>query len=42
MWGPLPAKAFFVRHARNITFRNVSVTTTLPDARPEFVKDDVD
>ena len=42
MWGPLPAKAFFVRHARNITFRNVSVTTTLPDARPEYVKDDVD
>ena len=42
MWGMLPAKGFFVRHAHNITFRNVSITTTLPDERPEFVKEDVE
>lgn len=42
MWGLLPAKGFFVRHARNVNFRNIMVTTTLPDERPEFIKDDVE
>ena len=42
MWGPLPAKGFFVRHARHVTFRNIEITTTLPDGRPEFVKVDTE
>ena len=42
MWGPLPAKGFFVRHARHVTFQNVEIATTLPDDRPEYVKEDVE
>ena len=42
MWGVLPAKGFFVRHARNVTFRNINITTTLPDARPDFVQVDAE
>ena len=42
MWGNLPAKGFFVRHARHIRFANVVVTTILPDARPEIVNVDVE
>ena len=37
MWGNLPAKGFFVRHARNILFRNVEIMTDEPDERPEYV-----
>ncbi len=40
MWGNLPAKGFFVRHARHVTFHNVEVTTTLPDERPPYVRID--
>ena len=42
MWGNLPAKAFFVRHARNVNFNNVTVLTDQPDARPEFVREDAE
>ena len=42
MWGVLPAKGFFVRHARNVTFRHINITTTLPDARPDFVQVDAE
>ena len=42
MWGNLPAKGFYVRHARNINFSNVRIITENPDARPDFVNDDVD
>ena len=42
MWGVLPAKGFFVRHARNVNFRNVTITTTQADERPEYVKVDVE
>ena len=42
MWGPLPAKGFFVRHARHVTFQNVEIATTLADDRPEYVKEDVE
>jgi polygalacturonase len=42
MWGPLPAKGFFVRHARGVTFNNVEVFTAEPDARPLMVREDVD
>ena len=40
MWGPLPAKGFFVRHARGVRFNAVDIQTTAPDARPEIVKED--
>ncbi len=40
MWGNLPAKGFFVRHARNVRFSNIEVTTAQPDARPDFVEID--
>ena len=42
MWGNLPAKGFFVRHARNVQFHNVVIQTAQPDARPDFVNVDVD
>jgi hypothetical protein len=42
MWGNLPAKGFYVRHARNVVFRNVSVVTETADVRPDFVKVDVE
>ncbi|MCR4853496.1 MAG: glycoside hydrolase [Prevotella sp.] len=42
MWGLLPAKGFFVKHARNVVFRDVVVNTIQPDERPEFVKIDVE
>ena len=40
MWGNLPAKGFFVRHARNVVFQNVQILTEQPDARPDFVRVD--
>ena len=40
MWGNLPAKGFFVRHARNVHFHNIQVLTEQPDARPDFVQED--
>jgi len=42
MWGNLPAKGFFVRHARNVEFQNVRILTEQPDARPDFVRVDTD
>jgi len=42
MWGPLPAKGFFIRHARNIIFNNVTIETDQPDARPDFVRIDAE
>ena len=42
MWGNLPAKGFFVRHARNIHFSNVEIQTAAPDARPDFVNIDTE
>ncbi len=40
MWGPLPAKGFFVRHAKNIRFDHVVTVTEQDDARPEYVQED--
>ncbi len=40
MWGNLPAKGFFIRHARRINFQNVEVMTAEPDVRPEYVRVD--
>jgi len=42
MWGTLPAKGFFIRHARHVTLRNVEVTTTSPDQRPDTLRIDVE
>ena len=42
MWGNLPAKGFFVRHARNVRFNRVTITTEQPDVRPDFVNIDAD
>ena len=42
MWGILPAKGFFVRHARNVNFSNITITTVHPDDRPEYVRVDVE
>jgi hypothetical protein len=41
MWGPLPAKGLYIRNARNVHFENVKVYTEQPDARPDFVKKNV-
>ena len=41
-WGILPAKGFFVRHARNIKFENVIIKSEQPDIRPDFLKIDVE
>jgi polygalacturonase len=42
MWGPLPAKGFFVRHARHVRFDRVETVTAAADARPEYVEEDVE
>ena len=34
MWGLLPARGFYINHARNITFRNVRVESMAADVRP--------
>ena len=39
-WKTLPAKGFFIRHARNIKFSNVKITTDAPDERPDFIEID--
>lgn len=42
MWGNLPAKGFFVRHARNVQFSNIHVSTVDEDVRPDFVELDTE
>lgn len=42
MLGTLPAKGFFVRHARNISLDNIVITTEAPDSRPDIVKIDTE
>jgi polygalacturonase len=41
MFGELPAWGFYVRHAENITFENVTLQTATRDYRSAFVLDDV-
>ncbi|WP_242093124.1 glycoside hydrolase family 28 protein [Aestuariivivens sediminicola] len=41
MFGELPAWGFYVRHAKGITFKNISLTLQDSDYRPAFVFDDV-
>ncbi len=40
MWGILPAKGFWVNHARNVRFDNVEVRTLQDDERPLFVREE--
>ena len=40
MFGELPAWGFYVRHADDVTFRNVCLTLAADDFRPAFVFDD--
>ncbi|MEO8252998.1 MAG: glycosyl hydrolase family 28 protein, partial [Flavobacterium sp.] len=42
MFGELPAWAFYVRHAKGISFKNIKVTLDDTDFRPAFVFDDVE
>lgn len=42
MWGVLPAKGFFVRHARHVELNNIEIRTMEPDARPSLVEIDVE
>ena len=42
MWGNLPAKGFYVHHARNVHFNNIYVETSESDVRPDIVKTDTE
>jgi hypothetical protein len=42
MFGTLPSRGFFIRHARNIELSNIEIATEKPDERPAFWLDDVD
>lgn len=39
MWGILPAQGFWLNHTKDIIFRNITIESTTPDARPSFVTD---
>ena len=41
MFHPLPAWGFYLRHARNVRFRDVRLRTAHPDLRPAFFTDEV-
>ena len=41
-FGVLPSWGAYIRHAKNITFRNVKLTTRAPDQRKKIVVDDVE
>ena len=41
MFGDLPATGFFVRHARNVEFSNVEISTKIADLRPAVHLEDV-
>ena len=41
MFGVLPAHAFFIRHAKDLSLKNVRIAIRQEDARPAFVLDDV-
>jgi len=40
MYGITPGYGFFVRHAENVTFQNVSIGYVKPDARPWMASSD--
>ncbi|MGN6371140.1 MAG: glycoside hydrolase family 28 protein [Phycisphaerae bacterium] len=39
--GPRPCSAFFIRHAHDLTLKNISISWDKPDGRPPFVLNDV-
>jgi hypothetical protein len=41
-FAPLPAQAFFIRHAKNVEFSNIEIANGANDARPFFWLNDVD
>jgi hypothetical protein len=41
MFGDLPAFGLYLRHARDVSLRNLALTTERVDARPALVADDV-
>ena len=41
MWGNLPAYAYYLRHATNVTFTNCFTCATAADARPWVATNDV-
>jgi len=41
MYGALPAHGLYVRHARDVSIRNLELVTEQPDVRPALVADDV-
>ena len=41
MWGPLPAKGFYIRNAHSVDLDNIEVYTEQTDSRPDFVKKNV-
>lgn len=41
MFGVVPASAFYIRHAKNVTFDNIRVTFQKEDFRPAFVLNNV-
>jgi polygalacturonase len=42
MFGTIPAKGFFIRHARGVVLDNVFFHYAAPDSRPLFVTDDAE
>jgi polygalacturonase len=42
MFGILPARGFFLRHARNLEFSNIEIASAKADGRPAFWMQDVD
>ena len=42
MFGELPAYGFYLRHAKNITMKNVKLLLEERDYRPAIVADDVE
>jgi polygalacturonase len=42
MFGPLPGRGFFLRHARNIELSNIEIAVAAPDPRAAIWAEDVD
>ena len=40
--GTIPAKGFFVRHAKGVVIQHISIATDKPDARPDIITIDAD
>jgi hypothetical protein len=41
MFGIMPARGFYIRHARNLEFSNIEIACEKPDPRPAFWMYDV-